>query len=615
MKRFIPLITWLGTLLLIAIALLLFESDLLWKVQLHNLFLDTSHFFREQMVVPGGFLSYISSFFTQFFYHPWLGVLMLCGWWLLLMWLTKHTFRIDNKKIILTLVPVAILLIANMSLGYWHYFLKLRGYFFVATIGTTAAVAMLWVFRVLKDHGDRHLTQNWVNGPVPMILWVIIAAVVGYPLFGIYALAAVLLMAIWTWRLSDNRTQNGILTVVALLCLVAIPLFYYRYVYYQTNSSDIWTAALPSFTIEETDSNYYIPYYILGAFYLLMVAVPNSSKKGGLKLKPLYLWGLQGLLVAFLVFSVYHFWYKDENFHRELAMQHYMEQAEWEDVLRETMKQEAEPTRPIVVMRNIALARVGLQLDEMYNFPRGEQKANTTLPYDMMYHVFGRMVYYQYGLLNDCHRLCMEEGVEYGWTVDIQKYMARSSLLSGEKQAARKILNLLHHTQYHGKWADDMLQLLDNPKLLAENPETGPIAHMMHYNNALGNDGGKVEKYVMSQLANQDSEDPYFQEQALLAALWTRNPKMFFPRFTKYATQHQREPMPHLFQEAAYLFGKLENLSNVESFPFDPSVKKTYNAFMNELKRYEGQKPEVGRTALRPFYGSTYFYEYYFGTR
>ena len=57
MKRFLPVLTWLGALLLIAFALIFFESDLLWKVQHYNLFLDTPHFFREQMVVPGGFLS------------------------------------------------------------------------------------------------------------------------------------------------------------------------------------------------------------------------------------------------------------------------------------------------------------------------------------------------------------------------------------------------------------------------------------------------------------------------------------------------------------------------------------------------------------------------------
>ena len=80
MKRFVSIIPWLGALLLIALTLLNFESDLLWKIQQYNLFLDTPLFFREQMLVPGGLLSYASCYFTQFFFYPWLGVLILCGW-------------------------------------------------------------------------------------------------------------------------------------------------------------------------------------------------------------------------------------------------------------------------------------------------------------------------------------------------------------------------------------------------------------------------------------------------------------------------------------------------------------------------------------------------------
>ena len=138
MKRLLPILPWLGALFLIAIALLRLESDLLWKVQQFNVFLDTSLFFREQMLVPGGLLSYISCFFTQFFFYPWLGVLILCCWWLLLMWLTKRTFHLSDDWTVLALIPVALLLIANMDLGYWHYFMKLRGYFYVPTTGTTA---------------------------------------------------------------------------------------------------------------------------------------------------------------------------------------------------------------------------------------------------------------------------------------------------------------------------------------------------------------------------------------------------------------------------------------------------------------------------------------------
>ena len=66
MKKVISFLPWIGALLLIAIALLCFEPDLLWKMQQYNLFLDTSLYFHELMLVPAGFLSYVSCFFIQF---------------------------------------------------------------------------------------------------------------------------------------------------------------------------------------------------------------------------------------------------------------------------------------------------------------------------------------------------------------------------------------------------------------------------------------------------------------------------------------------------------------------------------------------------------------------
>ena len=129
MKRLTPLVLWLTTLTVVASVMLFFEVELLWKVQQHNVFLHTSLFFHQMMTVPGGMLSYLAAYFTQHFFYPWVGVILLCGWWLLLMWLTKRAFNIPDKWIVATLVPVAILLIANMNLGYWIYFMKLPGYF------------------------------------------------------------------------------------------------------------------------------------------------------------------------------------------------------------------------------------------------------------------------------------------------------------------------------------------------------------------------------------------------------------------------------------------------------------------------------------------------------
>ena len=618
MKRFKPLALWLGALLAIAIALIVVESDFLWKVQQYDLFLYTTLFFKQQMVVPGGMLSYIGAFFTQFFYHPWLGVLMLCGWWLLLMWLTKRTFCLPDRWSIVTLIPVAILLTANMSLGYWVYTLGMRGYFFAPTIGTTAVIALMWVFRKLPE-------RLWLQAG-----FIVLVALTGYPLMGVYALAAVLLMGVWTWRLDKNLTRNAVRSSVALLAVVAIPLFYYRFVYYQTNLLFIYEAALPDFSFDKTYPEFGIPYYVLAAILLAFTVTFRSTwpeevvkrevkeqkksknKKGEeapKEKKPILRWAVQGLLLAALAAGVWHFWYKDDNFHHELRMQRCIEKADWEGVIEEGRKQDSEPTRAIVMMHNLALSRLGRQYDEMYNFQKGSKRSNSPTPI-YMFNTAGRLIYYHYGVMNECHRMCMEDGVSIGWSVELLQYMARTALLSKEPQTARKFVNLLRQTQFYGDWADHIEKLIDNPDLLAKDPETGPITHMMHYGDIQSEGDGHVEKNLMTMLSRQDADDTYFQEQAVLAAMWARNPNEFWPRFELYLNQRLDQPVPRIIQEAAYLFGVLGQQDFVDILPIEPSVKASFQSFMEMMKQYQGM-PQL-RDYLYQRYGNTYYFEYFF---
>ena len=597
MKRFIPIAIWLGALTVIASALLYAESDLLWKVQQYNLFLYSSLFFKQMMVVSGGMLSYLGAFFTQFFFHPWIGVMMLYGWWLLLMWLVKRTFKIPDRWVVVTLIPVAILLIANMDMGYWIYVMKLRGYFFSATIGTTAGVALLWAFRKMPKNA-------WLRAG-----YIALTVAAGYPLLGVYALIAALLMGIWTWRLTNSPKPTIILSATAILAVVTVPLIYYRYVYYQTNIHAIYLTALPTFTVTETLHNYFIPYYLLAICFLGFVIAykPTSTKP----LKPILHWMIQGLLLAAIVAGVWKYWYKDSNFHHELRMERCIEQADWEGVLEEGKKQEGEPTRAIVLMHNLALSRLGLQCEEMYRFPKGSKKADTMLPV-YMYNTAGRLIYYHYGVMNECHRICMEEGVEYGWNVELLQYMARNALFTNEPKAVKKYLDLLRHTQYYGDWADHMESLIDNADLIANDMETGPITHMLHYADIQSPGDGYVEKNLMTMLSQLDSNDPYFQEQAVLAAMWTRNNADFWARFEQYLNLHPNRPVPRIFQEAAYLFGNMEQLSFTEELPIDKSVKENFQGFMQMMQQCQWKPNGQVRKYLYQRYGNTYYFEYFF---
>ena len=613
---------WIVVLVAIACGLLVYESHYLWKIQELNLFLQTSLFFKQQMVVPAGMLTYVGTWFTQFLYHPLVGVTMLCGWWLLLLFLLKKTFNFPAQWAALLLIPVGLLLLTNVDLGYWLFFLKLRGHFFITTIATVVVVALLWGFRSLPEkYGLR-------------AVWMVLTGVIGYPLMGIYGLAATLLMGIWSWRLMPRRWA-AVYTVLAIVVTIVVPLFCYRYVYHETNVANIYFAGLPLFYITEEYPQYYIPYYLLALFMLVMVLrskkeevrckmadvrskmADGRSKKYEVRgkkedVKGKWMpWAVQAAALCVMAWGVIHFWYKDENFRHEIKMQHLIEQNDWEGVVQEAGTQVDEPTRSIVMMRNLALSRLGRQGDLMYQYRNGAKPYNAPFPMRTMLEV-GMLAYYYYGLENSCTRLTTEMGVEFGWRAEHLKYLVRSSLLNGEKAAARKYINILKTTLFFDEWAENAERLLNDPNLIAQDSEMGPITHMMHYENAASGDQSYVERFIMTQLANNSyPEDPVFQEQSLLASLWLKDPQLFWYHFNIYISQHPQGPIPVAYQEAAYLFGMLEDLPNMDRMPFSQSVKNTFDQFLQTYSRYEGVAAEEVRKMEGMPYTNNFYYDYH----
>ncbi len=608
---FAPIFCFLA-LVLVAVCLLSFESDFLWKAQELNLHLDTSLFFQQQMIVPGGWLTWMGTYFTETFYHPALGVFLLVMWWALLMLLAGRAFRIPKKWAILLLIPVALLLLTCVDLGYLVYYLKLRGHFFSATIALSVVCALVWLFRSLP--GKYYLRQVFILLCTPLF----------YPLLGAYALLATIVMAVMQWRLEDQKLVPNIIgSVVAVVCVIVVPIIYYWKVYYQTSLDNIYWAALPNFEMnrlltsdsaEEKSSmvllfNYYIPYILLAAFFIAMAATYRLLPSGKVK-RPLQ-WGfINVVLMAVLIVGVKQFWYDDYNFHKELRMQHCMEQEDWQGILDEAADLQDEPTRAIVMMKNLALFRQGRQGDVMYHYLTGAKACNAPFRVNMT-QVTGRSLYYQYGLPNYCYRWCMEDGVEYGWRAEYLKYMTRCALLNGEYRVARKYIDLLKHTRYHREWAESQERFLAGDGAMKGDKNYATIMKLMNFKDRLSSDQAIIEQFLMNHFMYDESDDPLFQEQAAYAGLWSKDIATFWRLFFQYAQSHNDQHMPVHLQEAAYLYGHLENNVDISGMPFDESVKKTYDQFMAAAGRYKGMKEEQLKDILFPQFGHTFYYEYF----
>ena len=595
-ERYIPLLLVAVALCFLAWGLLTYEDNLLWKIQELNLHMNTMLFFKQQMVVPGGFLTWIGTRFTEFFYHTWLGVLMLCAWWALLMWLSAKAFRVKAKWAVLLLVPVALLVASNMELGYWIYYMKLRGYYFVATIGLTFAIASVWGYRLVPAR----------LRPVAIVL----AGAVLYPLLGVYGLLAVVLMGLLSWQQEDLKLSVKVLnSCLSLLTVWLVPVICYWTVYYQTNFDYIYMAALPVFELDKAYPQYYIPFILLGLFYVAM-ALPVPVKWQQKADKTVAWVVCQVALIAVMIWGVQHYWYHDYNYEKELEMRRSMEQSNWDGMLRAATALEDEPTRAIVMMKNLALFRLGRQGNEMYHYKTGSKAPNAPMRVNMT-QVVGRDIYYNYGQANYCYRWCLEDGVEYGWRAEYLKYMTRCAMVNGEAEVARKYIRLLKHTRFHRKWAEAQEQYVNHPEKMKDNPDYAIVQRLMMTEDMLGSDNGMPEMFLMSTLLSNNNRDPLIQELTLLSALWKKDIALFWPRFFNYATLHKGEPMPKHYQEAAYLYGHLENQIDISQMPFDEDVVQNYNEFMEQAQRCQGMTEEQMKPLFYPRFGHTFYYEYF----
>ena len=606
-------------LLIFAFRLVSQESEMLLRAQELNLWLPTGLYWKTLMQYPGGAASWLATYLTQYFYTPWLGTGILCGPWLIICALLAWSYRLKGPWVALTaLVPLA-LMACFVQTGYCIYYQKLPGHLFVPTIGVLFATLCLTVQRLL-DNLLPEKAARWAR-----LAWIALVCIAGYPFFGAWALGATGLLV------TQPSRPKWAEMAVAIVLIAAVPQLYYQQVFEMTERSFLYVAAMPCFRYSaDIFTQYRIPYYAIIVAFLILA---TASVIGDFVAKKLKAWMCALLplaLLALAIFGVSKVWYRDGNFHKELAMNRAVEDLDWERVLliARDGSSDVKPTRQMVLYKNLALFRLGRAGNEMFTYPEGAVQQNA--PWKVrITQVGGKLIYYHYGKENFCYRWCMEDGVEFGWKAETLKFMARTSMLNHEWTVARKYLDLLKKTTFHRQWAERYERLLDTPEafdldkleasakagkpLLDEQgmKEFAPILHMMTYPDRLDGDNTLVEMYLLQTFAKGNGDDPLFQEMTLICSLIMKDIDLFWPRFMKFATMHPEIHMPRHYQEAAYLYGHLENKVDISRMPFDQEVRDSYERFMKFNEQCGPMTEEQKAVAFYPQFGDTFYYFYF----
>ncbi len=653
-----------------------YESALLRRTESLSLFVFDTTFYNSILSVPAGTLSLVGSFLVQFFHYPALGAAIYVLLLYAVFRLTRKVFDVPAECTLLALLPVVALLASNTQLGYWLFYLKMPGYYYMALLATLLSLLVMWAYK--------HM------GNVSRLLLVAVWVVAGYPLMGVYALASSLLLALYGVALSTRRKERllfpAVAFVVTVLLVLFIPRIYYNLCYNSIAIEDVYMAGVPvtqwNFAIVEkveylTSSFwhniylYWVPFVLLLLSFLGFVLSYAFRCNGHCAVKV-----TRTVTVAVLLLAVCfgaRFWYCDNNFRIENKQNIAIWEEDWRAVA-DYAKDCDEPTRQIILNKNLALLKLGRAGNEMFAYPDGGVLPVSPLAVHMT-HTDGSLIYYNLGRFNYCYRWCMENAVEYGWRHEYLKSAVRSMLLSGEYKLAERYINILKKTMFYRGWAREMEAYADEPALVGKNPALAQPLKYTCYNDILSVDD-VVEKYVMDAIdANMTGEQsskaylsslsgalaakdsvafgnsmelkqeitPEFIEASLVMALIKKDSKRFVAALNLFIQDYikgvdMKDPksvkqLPRHYQEALLLFLTLDKGKTVqvgEEFlnafvsrgpggveanfmKFQNSVAKT----RDELRKTypymtESRLNAVIAALLKKEFGNTYYYYYFF---
>ena len=605
---------------------------LLMRIDQLSLFSSTEPFFQNAIDHIGGLLGYAGCFLTQFLYKPVIGSLIAAVLWYSTIILSRKAFKLDGGWEYLAFIPASALVAADMEIGYTMFDLKLRGWFFIPALGYLASLLAFQIYTRI---------ENWKAAIFYTAAWTIVF----FPVIGFYALLGTVAMAIASIRL--DKEYGAVRTVCGLAAAAIVPPVWSQF-YVTVKTSLSYFAILPDFPPYGKFLPMWIPYLVLFLFTVTAAAlIPSAGIPA--KRKPIGIPARLSIFAACIVF-VWTFWYRDVNMPAEMMMEQALEDRDWKQIARiqsdMAHRHDASdarvfaarsaklsgvtgserdyvvenfadkfyaPSRHMVLYRNLALLRMGNACSTAFTYKDGGRIQKMPDLYPLMFQC-GKQLYFNYGLLNYCYRWCMEQSVEYGFSVETLKYLIRSSLLSGNWNVAEKYIRQLESTLFHRKWATGQRKYLNNMELIAGSDEYRDIFPLICKSDRLDSDNGSIELFLQRYFKTDRTPDasPEFDDVALLWIMQTQDITSFWAQLINWINTHPSAKIPRHCQEAAILYGNLENNPIISSLPFDDEVTKSYEAFRQYASTHPVRNPaEMSYSYSRKF-GNTFYYYYYF---
>lgn len=447
-----------------------------------------------------------------------------------------------------------------------------------------AALAILVWIRIMDKHWN--------------LLYPVAVVVVGYPLIGIYALLAAL--AIVLTALTDRRWGAAALGV---LCIALVPLIYTHFVFTHIDTKYTFLAGSPYMDFVDNHKRF-IPLALAMVSVVILPLFRTGFIKGTAS---------QAVFVLAAVACIVTFSYRNHNFHLEIAMQQAIEHNDWDRALKLASKS-GNPTRIIVMYRNIALFHKGQLCDRMFTFSNESVDIDTPAQISQT-EVCAPTVFFYNGLINYSTRWAWEMSMMFQRTLDRYKYQAKVALFTGKENPAlvEKYLDIIGRNMYQRKWVRKYRSYLDNTTLLANDPEYAMFRQLDRFEEVKYMSSAVVENTINNHYLLQENPEGIMLDLALASAMTMKDIDMFWYYYDKLLQSGRR--IPTHVGEAAILFAYIgRNQAEIDAVARDLGGPRSsiVSKFINFSSEASAASSGEDKARFKEKYGDTYWYYIYF---
>lgn len=396
----------------------------------NQLFLFTWDYFRERIVLSGGFADYIAEFLTQFYYIPCLGSLLLAGLFVLLQKSVLLATGKGNWEVLSFLPPIMLLIYMED-----HYVLLS---FAVAIVIATLLCALY-----------RHY---------PKPVWASLAIILGYWLIGPAIFIFAFFIAI------KDRKWTSVLYLVLMVATVVVARFTYLQQY-------PWKSVIKGINYYRMALTYPRLQDIISVCIVIIALIGSKLPKPKAMLNVI----IGTVITASGIIGIVTGYNKDV--YELIAYDQLVRQEKWGELLKRAEKYQPASELGCVSI-NLALFMEG-RMKEMPKFKQYGTRG-LILPNirDFMSNSSSSEVFWRLGMVNEALRYSFDTQESLVNNRKSGRWMSRIAecqIINGRFDVAEKYLDILSHSLFYRNWAKSERRYLDNDAAIDSDPIYGYI--------------------------------------------------------------------------------------------------------------------------------------------